>query len=52
MQRIQYQEPTAVVRDRWQYNNFMFTAQGAVVEKFTGKSWEDNVRDKFLNHSA
>ncbi len=48
MQRIQYQEPTAVVRDRWQYNNFMFTAQGAVVEKFTGKSWEDNVRDKFF----
>jgi len=48
MQRIQYQEPTAVVRERWQYNNFMFTAQGAVVEKFTGKSWEDNVRDKFF----
>ena len=48
LQRIQYQEPTAPVRDKWQYNNFMFTAQGALVEKLTGKSWEDNVREKFF----
>ena len=48
VQRIQYQEPTAPVRDKWQYNNFMFTAQGALVEKLTGKSWEDNVREKFF----
>jgi CubicO group peptidase (beta-lactamase class C family) len=48
LQRIQYQEPTAPVRDKWQYNNFMFAAQGAIVEKLTGKSWEDNVRDNFF----
>jgi CubicO group peptidase (beta-lactamase class C family) len=48
MRRIQYQEPTAPVRDKYQYNNFMFTAQGAIAEKFTNKSWEDNVRDNFF----
>jgi CubicO group peptidase (beta-lactamase class C family) len=48
LQRIQYQEPTAPVRDKWQYNNFMFAAQGAITEKLTGKSWEDNVREKFF----
>ena len=48
MQRIQYQEPTATVRQTWQYNNFMFAAQGAVAEKLTGKSWEDQVREKFF----
>ena len=48
LQRIQYQEPTAPVRHKWQYNNFMFAAQGALVEKLTGKSWEDNVREKFF----
>lgn len=48
MQRVQYQEPTAAVRDKWQYNNFMFTAQGAITEKLTGKSWEENVREKLF----
>jgi CubicO group peptidase (beta-lactamase class C family) len=44
--KIQYMEPTAGVRERWQYNNFMFASQGVVVEKITGKPWEDNVREK------
>ena len=48
LQRVQYQEPTAPVRDKWQYNNFMFAAQGAIVEKITGKSWEENIKDKFF----
>lgn len=48
LQRIQYQQPTAGVRDRWQYNNFMFLAQGSIAEKLTGKSWEENIREKFF----
>ncbi len=48
MQRIQYQEPTFAVRDKWQYNNFMFTAQAVVAEKLTGKSWEQNISDNFF----
>ncbi len=38
LQRIQYQEPTATLRETWQYNNFMFLAQGMIAEKLTGKS--------------
>lgn len=48
LQRVQYQEPTARVRDRWQYNNFMFLAQGVIAEKLTGASWEQNVTDRIF----
>jgi CubicO group peptidase (beta-lactamase class C family) len=46
--RIQYMEPTYGVRQKWQYNNFMFASQGALVEHLSGKSWGDNIREKFF----
>ena len=46
--RIQYLEPTAELRVKYQYNNFMFMAQGILIEKITGKSWEDNMRERIL----
>ncbi len=46
--RIQFLEPTFPLRRMWQYNNFMFVALGALAEKTTGKSWEDNIREKIL----
>ncbi|MRG43499.1 serine hydrolase [Chitinophaga sp. SYP-B3965] len=48
LQRIQYHEPSAPLRTRWQYNNWMFLAQGVVAEKVTGKSWEDNIEERFF----
>ncbi|HEY8781921.1 MAG TPA: serine hydrolase [Mucilaginibacter sp.] len=48
IQRIQYMEPTFAIRQKWQYNNFMFAAQGAVVQHLTGKSWGDNIRQNFF----
>ena len=48
MHRIQYMEPSAGIREKWQYNNFMFMMQGALVEKITGKSWQDNIREKIF----
>lgn len=48
LRRIQYQEPTYPLRRQWQYNNFMFVAQGSLIEKLTGKSWEDNIRERIL----
>jgi CubicO group peptidase (beta-lactamase class C family) len=48
LDRIQYLEPTAELREKWQYNNFMFLAQGVVIEKLTGKSWEENMKEKIL----
>ena len=48
IQRIQYQEPFTGVREQWYYNNFMFLAQGVIAEKITGKSWEENIRERFF----
>ena len=48
IQRIQYMEPSFEVRERWQYNNWMFLLQGVIAEKITGDSWEKNIKDKFF----
>lgn len=48
LQRIKYQEPTAPLRQTWQYNNFMFLVQGMIAEKLSGKSWEKNVKEKIF----
>ena len=48
LKRIVFQEPFAGVRKQWRYNNFMFLAQGVIAEKVTGKSWEDNIRERFF----
>lgn len=46
--RMRFLEPSASLRERWQYNNYGFVLQGAVAEKLTGKSWEDNIREQFF----
>jgi CubicO group peptidase (beta-lactamase class C family) len=48
LERIKYMEPTAPVRQIFQYNNFMFLLQGMITEKLTGKSWEENVKEKIF----
>jgi CubicO group peptidase (beta-lactamase class C family) len=48
IQRIKYMEPTYGVREKWQYNNFMFMVQGVVAEKLTHKSWEQNVKQQLF----
>ena len=48
IKRIQYLEPSAGLREVWQYNNWMYFLQGAVAAKLTGKTWEDNMREKFF----
>ena len=48
LRRIRYFEPSAPLREKWQYNNFMFLAQGVVIEKITGKSWEQNMNERIL----
>lgn len=49
LQRIQYQEPFAKVREQWYYNNFMFLTQGVIAERITGKTWEENIQEKFFD---
>jgi len=38
--RLKYMKPSAELRETWQYNNYMFLAQGMITEKLTGRSWE------------
>ena len=49
LQRIRYQEPTAGLREVWQYNNFMFLAQGVVAEKLYQRPWEQLIKEKILD---
>jgi len=48
VQRIEFQEPFTGVRQAYNYNNFMFLLQGVIAERITGKSWEDNIRERFF----
>ncbi|SFB31539.1 serine hydrolase [Algoriphagus aquimarinus] len=48
LSRVKYQEPFTGVREQWYYNNFMYLAQGLITEKLTGKSWEDNIKERFF----
>jgi CubicO group peptidase (beta-lactamase class C family) len=46
--RLRYLEPNEQLRAKWQYNNLMFLTAGYLVESLTGKSWEDNVRERIF----
>lgn len=48
LMRIRYMEPTYRPKEKYQYNNFMFFAQGVVTEKFTRQSWEQTLSDKIF----
>ena len=45
---LRYMEPSKPFRTTWQYNNFMFMTAGYIVEKMSGKKWEDYVKDNIL----
>jgi CubicO group peptidase (beta-lactamase class C family) len=49
LKRIQYQEPTYGIREKWQYNNFMFFLQGMIAEKITKKTWESNIKENIFD---
>lgn len=49
LQRIQYQQPTFGIRERWQYNNFMFLTQGMIAEKSPVKVGRKISNPTFLN---
>lgn len=47
--RVRYMIPTYGIREKWQYNNYMFLAQGMIAEKLTGKTWEQNIKERFFD---
>ncbi|MNU77858.1 Beta-lactamase precursor [compost metagenome] len=47
--RVKYMEPNKKLREKWQYNNWMFLAQGMIAEKMTEKTWEQNIQERFFS---
>ena len=46
--RMEFLEPSAAVREKWQYNNWGYLLQGVVTEKLSGMSWEDYMQKMFF----
>ncbi len=46
--RLAYLEPSAQLRQKWQYNNLMFVTAGYLAEVVTGSTWEDAVRTRIF----
>ncbi len=44
VRRLAHLKPTADLREKFQYNNFMFLTAGYLVEVLTEKKWEDAIR--------
>lgn len=49
VERLRYLEPNEQLRAKWQYNNLMFLTAGYLIESITGKTWEDNVRERIFS---
>lgn len=47
-ERLRYLKPSKDFRQLWQYQNLMFMTAGYLIEKITGKSWEDFVHKRIL----
>ena len=47
-QRLRHLPPSASFRSRWQYQNLMFTTAGYLVERMTGRSWDDLIRERIF----
>jgi CubicO group peptidase (beta-lactamase class C family) len=49
VERIGYMEPTASIRQRFQYNNEMYVMLGLLQEEVTGKPWDEYIKEKLLD---
>lgn len=48
LRRVRFLEPTWSFRARFGYQNIMFLAAGAIVERYAGTSWDDFVRTRIF----
>lgn len=44
VERLAHLQPSADLREKFQYNNLMYLTAGYLVEVLTGKKWEDSIR--------
>lgn len=45
---FKYMKPAYLFRGDYQYNNITFIPAALIIEKVTGKSWEENVRERIF----
>ena len=48
-QMFRYIEPVYPFREKFAYNNITFIIAARIIETVTGKSWEDNIRERIFN---
>lgn len=48
VQKLKFLEPSSALRQNFQYNNYMYIAIGAFLEKQMGKTWEQQVQEKIF----
>jgi CubicO group peptidase (beta-lactamase class C family) len=48
LMRTKYLEPSAHVGEKWQYNNYMYLAQGVLIEKLSHQTWETNITNNIF----
>lgn len=48
LNRLPHLEPTYDLREKFQYNNFMYAVAGLVIEKVSGKTWEEFVEERIF----
>lgn len=46
--RLRYLQPNKSFRSTWQYNNLMFMTAGVLVEKLSGKTWENFLTERIF----
>jgi CubicO group peptidase (beta-lactamase class C family) len=48
IKRMRHLKFSATFRERYQYNNLMYSATGYLVEKITGQTWQDFIRQRIF----
>jgi len=48
LDRLPHFEPTCDLREKFQYNNFMYGVAGLVIERVSGKTWEEFVQGRIF----
>lgn len=48
VQQLRYLEPSSLLRQKFQYNNYMYITIGALLERVMGKTWEQQVQERLF----
>ena len=48
VETVRLLQPSVPFRTKWQYNNLMFASSGYLVEKVSGKQWEDFTKENIF----